>query len=38
MNRIRVLAGTKFDADVVDALDRAVRAGRLRLSLTLVEV
>jgi HAMP domain-containing protein len=38
MNRIRVLAGTKFDADVVDALDRAVRAGRLRLSLTVVEV
>jgi HD-GYP domain-containing protein (c-di-GMP phosphodiesterase class II) len=38
MNRIRALAGTKFDAAVVDALDRAVRAGKLRLSASLVEV
>jgi HD-GYP domain-containing protein (c-di-GMP phosphodiesterase class II) len=38
MNRIRVLAGTKFDAAVVEAMDRAVRGGKLRLSLTLVEV
>jgi len=38
MNRIRSLAGTKFDAAVVDALDRAVKGGKLRLSATLVEV
>jgi HD-GYP domain-containing protein (c-di-GMP phosphodiesterase class II) len=38
MNRIRSLMNTKFDAAVVDALDRAVRAGKLRLSATLVEV
>ena len=38
MNRIRSLADTKFDAAVVDALDRAVREGKLRLSVTLVEV
>ena len=38
MNRIRSLTDTKFDAAVVDALDRAVRAGKLRLSATLVEV
>ena len=38
MNRIIELSNTKFDAAVVDALDRAVRAGRLRLSATLVEV
>ena len=38
MNRILELANTKFDAAVVDALDRAVRAGKLRLSATLVEV
>ena len=38
LNRIRSLAGTKFDAAVVDALDRAVHAGKLRLSATLVEV
>ena len=38
MNRILGLANTKFDAAVVDALDRAVRAGKIRLSATLVEV
>lgn len=38
MNRILELANTKFDAAVVDALDRTVRAGKLRLSATLVEV
>jgi HD-GYP domain-containing protein (c-di-GMP phosphodiesterase class II) len=38
MNRIRQLAGTKFDAAVVDALDRAVRAGKIRLTATVVEV
>jgi HD-GYP domain-containing protein (c-di-GMP phosphodiesterase class II) len=38
MERIRALAGTKFEPAVVDALDRAVRAGKLRLSATLVKV
>jgi HD-GYP domain-containing protein (c-di-GMP phosphodiesterase class II) len=38
MNSIIKLSNTKFDAAVVDALDRAVRAGKLRLSATLVEV
>jgi len=38
MNRIRSLVDSRFDAAVVDALDRAVRAGKLRLSATLVEV
>src|SRR5579871_5181641 len=38
MNRIVELANTKFDAAVVDALGRVVRAGKIRLSATLVEV
>ena len=38
LNRIRSLVNVKFDAAVVDALDSAVRAGKLRLSATLVEV
>jgi HD-GYP domain-containing protein (c-di-GMP phosphodiesterase class II) len=38
MNSIKKLANTKFDAAVVDALERAVRTGKLRLSATLVEV
>ncbi len=38
MNKILALAGTKFDAAVVDALDRAVRAGKIRLTAVLVEV
>ncbi len=38
MGRIRTLSGTKFDAAVVDALDKAVSAGKIRLSAALVEV
>src|SRR5579864_5549592 len=38
LNRIRSLVKVKFDEAVVDALDRAVHAGKLRLSATLVEV
>jgi len=38
LNRIRSLAVTRFDAQVVGALEAAVRDGRLRLSATLVEV
>jgi len=38
ISRIRALAGPKFDVKVVQALDRAVQAGLLRLSGTLVEV
>jgi HD-GYP domain-containing protein (c-di-GMP phosphodiesterase class II) len=38
LERIRSLAITKFDADVVAALEQAVHSGRLRLSATLVEV
>ena len=38
MNRVRDLTGSKFDNAVVDALERAVRVGRLRLTATLVEV
>jgi HD-GYP domain-containing protein (c-di-GMP phosphodiesterase class II) len=38
LDRIRSLAVTKFDAEVVAALDAAVQAGRLRLTATLVEV
>jgi HD-GYP domain-containing protein (c-di-GMP phosphodiesterase class II) len=38
LNRIRSLVNTKFDAAVVEALDRAVREGKIRLSATLVEV
>jgi HD-GYP domain-containing protein (c-di-GMP phosphodiesterase class II) len=37
MNKIRELAGTKFDPVVVDALDRSVRAGKIRLAAALVE-
>ena len=37
MNCIRGLADTNFDAAVVDALDRAVQAGKLRLTAVLVE-
>src|SRR6202158_109994 len=32
MNKILALAGTKFDRSVVDALDRAVRDGKIRLT------
>jgi putative nucleotidyltransferase with HDIG domain len=38
MNKIIALAGTKFDPAVVDALDRAVRAKKIRLTAVLVEV
>jgi HD-GYP domain-containing protein (c-di-GMP phosphodiesterase class II) len=37
MNCIRGLADTKFDAAVVDALDRAIQAGKIRLTAVLVE-
>ena len=38
LERIRSLAVTKFDPNVVAALESAIAAGRLRLSATLVEV
>jgi len=37
-DRIRQLAGTKFDPEVVSAFEAAIINGRLRLSATLVEV
>jgi HD-GYP domain-containing protein (c-di-GMP phosphodiesterase class II) len=36
--RIRSLAIKKFDERVVDALDEAIRDGKLRLTAVLVEV
>ncbi|MFZ3201389.1 MAG: HD domain-containing phosphohydrolase [Candidatus Acidiferrales bacterium] len=38
VKRIRSLAVSRFDPEVVDALEAAVRAGRLRLTAVLVEV
>lgn len=38
MERIRSLAVTKFDPQVVGALESSIHAGRIRLSATLVEV
>jgi HD-GYP domain-containing protein (c-di-GMP phosphodiesterase class II) len=38
MNKIVSLAGTKFDPAVVEALDRAVRSGKIRLTAVPVEV
>ena len=38
LERIRYLAGARFDSTVVDALESAIRSGKLRLSATLVEV
>jgi len=38
VDRIRQLSGTKFDTAVVDALEAAILAGKLRLSAALVEV
>jgi HD-GYP domain-containing protein (c-di-GMP phosphodiesterase class II) len=38
MERIRSLAVSRFDANVVAALESAVQAGRLRLTAALVEV
>ncbi len=37
MNRILTLANTKFDPAVVEALERVVRAGKIRLSAVMVE-
>jgi putative nucleotidyltransferase with HDIG domain len=38
LSKIKALAGSKFDAVVVNALDAAVNAGRLRLSAVEVQV
>ena len=38
MERIRSLSVSRFDPQVVNALDSAIHSGRLRLSATLVEV
>jgi len=38
VERIRSLAVSRFDGDVVKALESAIQAGRLRLTATLVEV
>ena len=38
LERIRTLTGTKFDPKVTDALEFAIRAGKIRLNLALVEV
>ncbi len=38
LRRVRELAGSRFDPEVVDALEAVVKAGRLKLSATLVEV
>jgi len=38
IERIRSLAVSRFDPKVVDALESAIRAGRLRLTASLVEV
>ncbi|HEV2342051.1 MAG TPA: HD domain-containing phosphohydrolase [Candidatus Acidoferrales bacterium] len=38
MDRIKQLAGAKFDPSVVKAIETAVATGKLRLSATLVEV
>jgi putative nucleotidyltransferase with HDIG domain len=38
LNRIRQLTGSKFDPQVVDALEAAINAGKLKLTATLVEV
>jgi putative nucleotidyltransferase with HDIG domain len=38
LDRIRQLAGSKFDSKVVEAIHHAVASGKLRLSATLVEV
>jgi len=38
LERIRSLAVARFDPIVVNALESAVKDGRLRLSATLVEV
>ena len=38
LEKIRKLTGTKLDPRVTDALEFAIRAGRIRLNLALVEV
>jgi len=38
LDRIRKSAGKKFDGRVVEALDAVIRAGKLRITATLVEV
>jgi putative nucleotidyltransferase with HDIG domain len=38
MDRIRQLAGEKFDVDVVHAIEHAIEVGKLKLSATLREV
>jgi len=38
LGRIKALAGTKFDGVIVNALEAAVTAGRLRLSAVEVQV
>jgi HD-GYP domain-containing protein (c-di-GMP phosphodiesterase class II) len=38
LGKIKALAGSKFDAVVVNALDAAVNGGRLRLSAVEVQV
>jgi HD-GYP domain-containing protein (c-di-GMP phosphodiesterase class II) len=38
LEKIRKLTGTKFDPRVTDALEFAIRAGKIRLNLALVEV
>ncbi|MHB8526155.1 MAG: HD domain-containing phosphohydrolase [Candidatus Acidiferrales bacterium] len=38
MDRIQQLAGTKFDTDVVHAIQHAVEVGKLKLSQSVVEV
>ena len=38
LKRVRELAGSRFDPDIVTALETAARDGQLKLSATLVEV
>jgi len=38
LKRVRELAGTRFDPDIVTAMETAARDGKLKLSATLVEV
>jgi HD-GYP domain-containing protein (c-di-GMP phosphodiesterase class II) len=38
LNRIKTLAGAKFDEDVVKALESSVSTGKLRLSAVEVQV
>ena len=38
LGKIRALVGTKFDPDVVDALELVVKAGKLRLAAVEVPV